>query len=287
MWQMQRQSLHSMAVARVVQGLPLKATNRQEKRQVLHHWTMVLSWKNWRPWQAAGSRSLEAKWRRQKMCLRRMAKDRIRYMLLAAIWILPLLLLTKPMGHLSLSLLLLSLLSLLEILDALDLRSSALGPILLALLGNYYFFKTGHSATLNSIQWDAAFIPLTSIHYPWSPFFVTLNTFAPLILCALAIPAIHLWKIPPRSTSPRSLLDAIARDIATFLLVYSALALATTAQASWLRRHLMLYRIFMPRMLMAIASFTVASGFAVFVGLIGVWWTVDSVAKVFGWAAAE
>ncbi|PNS13868.1 GPI ethanolamine phosphate transferase 3 [Sphaceloma murrayae] len=205
-----------------------------------------------------------------------------RYLLLSTIWILPLLLVTKPMGHASLSLLLLSLLSVLETLDALDLRSSPLGPILLALLGNYHFFKTGHSATLSSIQWESAFIPMTTVRYPWSPLLVVLNTFAPVVLCAATVPAIRLWKVPAR-TDARVLLDGIARDLATYLCVYAAIVVATTVEASWLRRHLMLYRIFMPRMLTAVASFGVAGVVGVVIGLVGVRWAVGSVGDVFGW----
>ncbi|KAF2221414.1 hypothetical protein BDZ85DRAFT_239732 [Elsinoe ampelina] len=205
-----------------------------------------------------------------------------RTFLLATIWILPILLLTKPMGHLPLSLLLLSILSLLETLDALDLRSSPLGPVLLALLGNFHFFKTGHSATLSSIQWESAFIPLTAVRYPWSPLLVTLNFFAPVVLCAVAVPAVKTWKIPPR-TKGGEILDGVARDLATFLAVYSAVALATAVEASWLRRHLMLFRIFMPRMLLAVGGLGVAGVFGTVVGLVGVRWAVGSVGEVFGW----
>ncbi|TKX27537.1 GPI ethanolamine phosphate transferase-like protein [Elsinoe australis] len=205
-----------------------------------------------------------------------------RYFLLATVWVLPLLLVTKPMGQAALSLLLLSILSLLETLDALDLRHSPLGPVALALLGNYHFFKTGHQATLSSIQWEAAFVPLTTVRYPWSPLLVTLNFFAPVILCAVAVPAIRLWKVPPR-TGWRELLDGVARDLGTYLAVYAAIALATTVEASWLRRHLMLYRIFMPRMLLAVGGLGVAGVFGILIGLVGVRWAVGSVGEVFGW----
>ncbi|KAF4554032.1 Type I phosphodiesterase / nucleotide pyrophosphatase-like protein 2 [Elsinoe fawcettii] len=206
-----------------------------------------------------------------------------RTFLLATIWILPLLLVTKPMGHLPLSLLCLSILSLLETLDALDLRASPLGPVVLALLGNFHFFKTGHSATLSSIQWESAFIPLTTVRYPWSPLLVTLNFFAPVILCAVAVPAIKTWKIPPR-TKGGEILDGVARDLGTYLAVYSAVALATVVEASWLRRHLMLFRIFMPRMLLAVGGLGMAGVFGTVVGLVGLRWAVGSVGEVFGWA---
>lgn len=205
-----------------------------------------------------------------------------RYTLLPILWSLGLLLLQKPMGQGTLSLLLLSILNLLEILDANNLRSSPLGPTVLALLGSYYFFKTGHQATLASIQWETAFIPLKTVTYPWSPLFVILSTFAPQILCVLAVPAIAGWKVPPRQTG---MLNETARALATHVLFYTAVALATVVEANWLRRHLMLYRIFMPRMLLAVVSSVVVQVFGAFVALGGSRWSTLSVGEVFGWGA--
>ena len=204
-----------------------------------------------------------------------------RYFLLPCIWSLGLILLQKPMGQGTLALCLLSILNLLEILDANNLRSSPLGPIMLALLGQFYFFKTGHQATLASIQWETAFIPLKTVSYPWSPLFVILSTFAPQILCALAVPAIVFWKVPPRESA---VLDKVARALATHVLFYVAIALATVVEANHLRRHLMLYRIFMPRMLLAVVTSVIVQVVGAFVGLAGIRWSVVSVGQVFGWS---
>lgn len=203
-----------------------------------------------------------------------------RYFLLVTIWALALLLLQKPMGQGTLSLCLISILNLLEIIDANDLRGSPLGPTVLALLGSFYYFKTGHQATLASIQWESAFIPLKSITYPWSPLLVILNTFAPQILCALAVPAVVMWKIPPRQTG---LLGQVAQAMATHVLFYMAVALATVVEAAWLRRHLMLYRIFMPRMLMGVAVLLVVEVMGVLIGVGGTRWSIVAVGDVFGW----
>ncbi|GAM86076.1 hypothetical protein ANO11243_040860 [Dothideomycetidae sp. 11243] len=205
-----------------------------------------------------------------------------RYFLLVTVWALPLLLLTKPMGQGALSLQILSMLAVLEALDVAELKSSALGPIIFALLGQFHFFKTGHQAALSSIQWDTAFIPLRTVTYPWSPILLVLNTFAPLILSTIAVPTLALWKIPPR-TPARVILENIARDLTTYLCVFAAFALATVVEAAWLRRHLMLYRIFMPRMLLAVSSLLVIEIVALGVALVGVRWAVISVAEVFGW----
>lgn len=202
-----------------------------------------------------------------------------RYFILVTNWALAIILLEKPMGGGVIGILVLQILALLEIIQANDLSSAAIGPVVLALLGSFHFFKTGHQATLSSIQWDSAFIPLKRIIYPWSPLFVVLNTFGAQILTAAAVPLIALWKQPPR----KRLLGAVARAVATHILYYAVINLATTMWAGWLRRHLMLYRVFNPRFLTGAAVLFVVDIVAVFVALAGVRWNFLSVAEVFGW----
>ncbi|TAQ83832.1 hypothetical protein B7494_g7844 [Chlorociboria aeruginascens] len=86
-----------------------------------------------------------------------------RYFLLVLNILLSILLVQKPMGAGSISLMAWQILSLLEILDLNSLTTSPIGPAILALLGSFHFFKTGHQTTLSSIQWESAFIPLHSI----------------------------------------------------------------------------------------------------------------------------
>ncbi|GIZ36997.1 hypothetical protein CKM354_000046100 [Cercospora kikuchii] len=203
-----------------------------------------------------------------------------RYFLLPSAWILTLLLFQKPMGQGALALCMVQILNVLEIVDANNLRRSPLGPIILALLGSFHFFKTGHQAALVTIQWESAFIPLKTIVYPWTPLFVVLNTFGPQILCAIAVPAIMLWKVPPRHTG---VLGRVAGSMATHILFYAAIAVATVIEAAWLRRHLMLYRVFMPRMLLSVISLLLIETVAALIALVGVRWSITSVGDVFGW----
>lgn len=203
-----------------------------------------------------------------------------RYLLLPAVWILALLLMQKPMGQGTLALCFISIINLLEIIDCNNLRRSPLGPIVLALMGSFYFFKTGHQAALATIQWESAFIPLTTIQYPWSPILVTLNTFGAQILCAIAVPAIPMWKVKPKIPG---LLGRVAGAMATHILFYAAIAVATVVESAWLRRHLMLYRVFMPRMLMAIVVLLLVELVAAVVAIGGTRWSIISVATVFGW----
>jgi phosphatidylinositol glycan class O len=54
-------------------------------------------------------------------------------------------------------------------------------------------------------------------------------------------------------------------------------------EAAWLRRHLMLYRVFMPRMLLAIVSLLLVEVVGALVALVGVRWSMVSVGDVLGW----
>ena len=139
------------------------------------------------------------------------------------------------------------------------------------------------SATLASIQWESAFIPLHSIIYPWSPILVAMNTFGSSILCALAVPLLVLWKREAR-TLPRVLVDELCTAIGYFLAVFVGWTGITSVMAGHLRRHLMLYRVFSPRwMVGALMGITVQSIVVIVVGW-AVYRNTISVSDIFGWA---
>ncbi|KAL2785468.1 hypothetical protein BJX66DRAFT_314800 [Aspergillus keveii] len=216
-----------------------------------------------------------------------------RFFFLSINFCLAIMLMQKPMGQGTMALLLWQILSLLEILDTNSLvtSNSSIGPIVLALLGSFYYFKTGHQATLSSIQWETAFIPLTTVKYPWSPLLVALNTFGPQILTAIAVPLTVLWKRPLQlrdsnnaSSKPAlKLLSDVAQAAATYILYFSTINLTTTMWAGHLRRHLMLYRIFCPRFMMGAAVLTVVDVVLILFSVAGVRWSTLSVAEIFGW----
>lgn len=203
-----------------------------------------------------------------------------RYFLLVTNWLMAIVLLQKPMGAGAIGILAVQILALLEIIDTNNLSQSAIGPVVLGLLGNFHFFKTGHQATLSSIQWESAFVALKTIRYPWSPLLVVLNSFGPQILTTVAVPLIALWKQPPNK--PR-LLGDVARAMATLLLYYAVINLATTMWAGWLRRHLMLYRIFSPRFMTGAAVLVVVDLVGILIGIGSLRWNFTSTAEVFGW----
>lgn len=205
-----------------------------------------------------------------------------RYALLITMWCLAIALVEKPMGAGAIGIATWQVFSLLEIIDTNKLSNSSIGPVVLGLLGSYHFFKTGHQATLSSIQWETAFIPLRTIRYPWSPLLVILNTFGAQILCAVAVPALVLWKQPPKK---KGLLGDVAKAVGTHILFYAVINLATTMWAGHLRRHLMLYRIFSPRFMTGALVLLVVDVFCIFVAIGGTRMSFLSVAEVFGWTS--
>ncbi len=204
-----------------------------------------------------------------------------RFFLLVTNLLLAVVLVQKPMGGGAIGILCLQILALCEIVDANDLSESAIGPIVLGLLGSFHFFKTGHQATLSSVQWEAAFIPLKTIHYPWSPLLIILNTFGAQILTTAAVPLIVLWKRQPKK---KAILGDVGKAVSTYLLYFATINVATTMWAGWLRRHLMLYRIFSPRFMTGAAVLLVVDVVGILVAIGGVRWNVGSVAEVVGWA---
>ncbi|KAG9235292.1 hypothetical protein BJ875DRAFT_277702 [Amylocarpus encephaloides] len=204
-----------------------------------------------------------------------------RYLLLVLNLLLALLLVQKPMGFGALSLMTWQCLSLLEILDLNALTSSPIGPIILSLLGSLHFFKTGHQATLSSIQWESAFIPLHTILYPYSPILVALNTYGAQILAAVFLPLVVLWKQKPKK---KGMLGSLIAAMAWHVGYYATISLATTMWAGHLRRHLMLYRIFCPKFMSAAMVLVIVDVIGVLVVLVGTRWNFMSVGDVFGWA---
>ncbi|KAK4169250.1 GPI ethanolamine phosphate transferase 3 [Cladorrhinum sp. PSN259] len=204
-----------------------------------------------------------------------------RYLLLPLNILTAIILLSKPMGGGAMALMFWQTLSLLEILDLNNLVSEPIGPVMLALLGTFYFFKTGHQAVLSSIQWDSAFIPLHTIRYPWTPIVVALNTFGGQILAAVSVPLIVLWKSAPNR---KRILPNVSRVLGMFLAYFAVESLATMMWAGHLRRHLMLYRVFMPRFLTAALVLVVVDLVGIVVSLTGVRINTIAIGEVFGWA---
>jgi len=205
-----------------------------------------------------------------------------RYLLLPLNLVAALVLVTKPMGDGVLALQLWQILTLADLLDRLSLKTHPIGAVMLGIMANAAFFATGHQAVLSTIQWDSAFIPLYTIRYPWSPMLIAANTLAGQILAVAAAPLLVLWKEGPRR---RGALEHVARRaLAPLVAFFATQTLASMVFAGWLRRHLMLYRVFGPRFMMAAVVLVMVEMVAVLVALGGVRANTYGVGDLFGWA---
>jgi phosphatidylinositol glycan class O len=121
----------------------------------------------------------------------------------------------------------------------------------LALLGHVAFFATGHQAVLATIQWKAAFVGFAEVVYPVSPMLVVLNTWGPFMLLALAAPLLATWNVSPTANGAAPVLADSLQACLGFLLYYATLTVSSAASAAWLRRHLMVWKVFAPRFMLA------------------------------------
>ena len=122
---------------------------------------------------------------------------------------------------------------------------------LLALLGLLGFFSTGHQAVLTTIQWKAAFVGFLTVTYPFSPLFVIINTWGPIALSALALPLLGIWNVSPRPQSTLPILGHLLQLCLGFILYHTTITFASAICAAWLRRHLMVWKVFAPRFMLA------------------------------------
>jgi phosphatidylinositol glycan class O len=176
---------------------------------------------------------------------------------------------TQISGQLPLALCVIAILAYLELIDTLrDIQqlgtrlpeqssSGQSGPSFseiapLALLAQLAFFSTGHQAVISTLQWKTAFV-LTATRSVFSPFTVVSNTLGPTFVVALAAPLLGMWLIPPLP-QPAANNTVIRRALKTalgFSIYFSTLLLSSAASAAWFRRHLMVWKVFAPRFMMA------------------------------------
>ena len=140
-------------------------------------------------------------------------------------------------------------------------------PIALLALQSYY--ATGHQSTIPSIQWKTAFVFTRTLWYPISPIPVIINSLGPQLLFAAAVPLLATWNVGPLTTtsdhtlkrelapkaqytssSPHVLLSSL-RAALGMSFYFSILLLSSAASSAWLRRHLMVWKVFAPRFMAA------------------------------------
>jgi phosphatidylinositol glycan class O len=130
-----------------------------------------------------------------------------------------------------------------------------------ALLGMVTFYGTGHQSTISSIQWKTSFLLTSTAHYQLSPITVLLNSFGPFLLLGLAVPLVGVWNRPPlpirdkkhsqpdKEIRAQSILAGLA-----IMIYYSCLLLGASTSAAFLRRHLMVWKVFAPRFMTAVSA---------------------------------
>lgn len=153
----------------------------------------------------------------------------------------------------------------------------------LYLLAIHTFHATGHQHTIPSIQWKAAFVLSSTIIYPFSPGTVALNTFGPQFLFCLAAPLLALWNFAPlpQPDASRVAVNSSVRTCLAVMVCFGTLLLGSSLSAAWLRRHLMVWKVFAPRFMSAAAQL-VAVDLALLVGYgVGVLRNVRRVTEVF------
>ncbi|KAI0354459.1 hypothetical protein OH77DRAFT_1504820 [Trametes cingulata] len=163
----------------------------------------------------------------------------------------------------------------------LPLRFSEITP--LALLAVHTFFATGHQATIPSIQWKAAFVLTPTLTYPFSPLLVILNTFGPHFLIALAAPLLALWNVAPLPQPGADIkirADALRAGLG-MMLYHATLLLSSAICSAWLRRHLMVWKIFAPRFMLSAVTVVVVDLAVLFGVGVGVGRVSERVSKLF------
>ncbi|KZT41886.1 alkaline phosphatase-like protein [Sistotremastrum suecicum HHB10207 ss-3] len=159
--------------------------------------------------------------------------------------------------------------------------SELIFPSLLAL---HTFFATGHQSTFPSIQWKTAFLLTSSKTAFVSPILVILNTFGPHIFFAMASALIASWNVVPLPDPSQSrLVSKNALRVGVGVSAYFvSLLLGSALAAAFLRRHLMVWKVFAPRF-MAAAAGVIAVDVGVAIGLlVGLSRVVTVVGRVFG-----
>ncbi|XP_029941224.1 GPI ethanolamine phosphate transferase 3 [Salarias fasciatus] len=158
--------------------------------------------------------------------------------------------------------------------------------VLWSLAAAQFFHATGHLPTFPSIQWSAAFVGFPDGHtgtiLPAS--LVTLNTFASHILFAVGCPLLLFWPLVREvrggragracgeegedavmemrlRENPQQFSAALLQLSTRYLFINGAQVFASVCAAAILRRHLMVWKVFAPKLMFEASGFLVSSVF--------------------------
>ncbi|XP_017265950.1 GPI ethanolamine phosphate transferase 3 [Kryptolebias marmoratus] len=140
-----------------------------------------------------------------------------------------------------------------------------------------FFHATGHLPTFPSIQWGAAFVGFPDGHTGTilPALLVTLNTFASHILFAVSCPLLLFWPLVRGSRSgeegedavmemrlrenPQQFSSALLQLSTRYLFILGAQVFSSVCAAAILRRHLMVWKVFAPKLMFEALGFLVSS----------------------------
>ncbi|XP_034085383.1 LOW QUALITY PROTEIN: GPI ethanolamine phosphate transferase 3 [Gymnodraco acuticeps] len=156
--------------------------------------------------------------------------------------------------------------------------------VLWSLAATQFFHATGHLPTFPSIQWGAAFVGFPDGHtgtlLPAS--LVTLNTFASHILFSVACPLLLFWPLVCEVRGsrggracgdegedavmemrlrehPQQFTSALLQLATRYLFILGAQVFSSVCAAAILRRHLMVWKVFAPKLMFEASGFLVSS----------------------------
>lgn len=156
----------------------------------------------------------------------------------------------------------------------------------LALLGLEVFYATGHEATLSSLQWKSAFI-FTADRGVTSPYTVALNTIGPTVFFALTVPLLALWAVEPFDKTSRlnvrknQVTAGVLKSILLISTYHVVILTASAACSMLLRRHLMVWKVFAPRFMLAALCSVAVDLAGIFAMLGGVSTVVNRVSSTY------
>ncbi|XP_071767756.1 GPI ethanolamine phosphate transferase 3, catalytic subunit [Centroberyx gerrardi] len=158
--------------------------------------------------------------------------------------------------------------------------------VLWSLAATQFFHATGHLPTFPSIQWGAAFVGFPGGHTGTvlPALLVTLNTFASHILFAVGCPLLLFWPLVCEvrgsrggraggeegedavmemrlRENPRQFGSALLQLSTRYLFIQGAQVFASVCAAAILRRHLMVWKVFAPKLMFEASGFLVSSVF--------------------------
>ncbi|XP_041825185.1 GPI ethanolamine phosphate transferase 3 [Melanotaenia boesemani] len=157
--------------------------------------------------------------------------------------------------------------------------------VLWSLAATQFFHATGHLPTFPSIQWGAAFMGFPNGHtgtiLPAS--MVTFNTFASHILFAVGCPLLLFWPLVCEvrgsrgraygeegedavmemrlRENPQQFSSALLQLSTRYLFIHGAQVFSSVCAAAILRRHLMVWKVFAPKLMFEASGFLVSSVF--------------------------